>query len=579
MELKIKSLPEGWFSDADISTYKALADSIAYCSVIVELGVWKGRSICSIAETVIKKNHIVLAIDTFEGTENEGNAHAEAKVIDLKEEFTNNVTEYGLNRNLHSLHIIKSRTDDKSVLDNWKNSNNIRLVFIDADHSVEAVREDIKNWLPLLQDEGWLAGHDYSWASVREALESLNLLHLVKVNGDIWHINAGVAKENMKEVIIMNVHCVVNTCDRYFSTLPLCLMSIISQTVKPQSLIVYDDSVNEVNLANEPMYLNLFHLLDKSGIHWKFVKTPQVGQVVNHQDAWKNSPYDLVWRVDDDLIVDSECLEILKCQMLDQSLGAVAPLIITRTINITSEDGIASNLMDNIESSPNLQWLEDLHTPIIVDEVEHLHCSFLYSRKAFPDGYNMDLSKVGHREETLFTYLGFKKGAKLGVANVKCYHLKEQGGIRNPSTTKEMFEQDERIFRNFIESFTTTTSLSKAISFNDKQKAILPLLSELSIENRKQVYIFLNCGLGDHLAFKNVFSRKANPSVMYHVSCCWPDVFKGINNIRIFSISKGLEYLNKMGQTEDLYNVYKYMYDHRLENLTLEAAFARLYFD
>jgi len=35
------------------------------------------------------------------------------------------------------------------------------LVFIDADHFYEPLKQDIKNWLPLVREEGIISGHDY----------------------------------------------------------------------------------------------------------------------------------------------------------------------------------------------------------------------------------------------------------------------------------------------------------------------------------------------------------------------------------------------------------------------------------
>jgi len=39
--------------------------------------------------------------------------------------------------------------------------NNLDIVFIDADHSYDAVRKDIDLWLPKIREGGILAGHDY----------------------------------------------------------------------------------------------------------------------------------------------------------------------------------------------------------------------------------------------------------------------------------------------------------------------------------------------------------------------------------------------------------------------------------
>ena len=35
------------------------------------------------------------------------------------------------------------------------------LVFIDADHSYQGVREDVTAWLPKVRPGGWIGGHDY----------------------------------------------------------------------------------------------------------------------------------------------------------------------------------------------------------------------------------------------------------------------------------------------------------------------------------------------------------------------------------------------------------------------------------
>ena len=49
------------------------------------------------------------------------------------------------------------------------------LVFIDADHTYEAVMADIKAWLPLVNIGGFLTGHDYGGkkAGVKRAVDEI----------------------------------------------------------------------------------------------------------------------------------------------------------------------------------------------------------------------------------------------------------------------------------------------------------------------------------------------------------------------------------------------------------------------
>lgn len=72
------------------------------------------------------------------------------------------------------------------------------FVFIDADHSYEAVKRDIQDWLPKVKPGGWLCGHDFGkkWANwgksgvgeqypVKKAVEELLPGYELDVN-DTW---------------------------------------------------------------------------------------------------------------------------------------------------------------------------------------------------------------------------------------------------------------------------------------------------------------------------------------------------------------------------------------------------------
>ena len=50
--------------------------------------------------------------------------------------------------------------------------DSLDFVFIDGDHSTEAVTADIEAWLPKLKPDGVLAGHDAARESVRSGVRS-----------------------------------------------------------------------------------------------------------------------------------------------------------------------------------------------------------------------------------------------------------------------------------------------------------------------------------------------------------------------------------------------------------------------
>jgi hypothetical protein len=44
----------------------------------------------------------------------------------------------------------------------WMDDGALDFVFIDADHSYDAVKADIAAWKPKIRDGGWLTGHDFA---------------------------------------------------------------------------------------------------------------------------------------------------------------------------------------------------------------------------------------------------------------------------------------------------------------------------------------------------------------------------------------------------------------------------------
>ncbi len=55
---------------------------------------------------------------------------------------------------------IKKTSDDAFKL---FDDNSVDVVYIDAEHTPEAIKKDIKNWLPKIKNNGYITGHDWEF--------------------------------------------------------------------------------------------------------------------------------------------------------------------------------------------------------------------------------------------------------------------------------------------------------------------------------------------------------------------------------------------------------------------------------
>lgn len=170
-------LPLGWFELPDIIAYQKLINSIPDGSVIVEIGAWQGRSLCSIAEQIIAKRLQVYAVDTFEGTPGIKVVHnCNGK---LQEIFEENVANFGLQKQLTVL-----RGKSTWVAKNFQEK--VFLAFIDADHRPESVRADIRAWWPHIVNGGILCGHDFK--TVGKTVKKIFKTGL-KHDAEVWWVS------------------------------------------------------------------------------------------------------------------------------------------------------------------------------------------------------------------------------------------------------------------------------------------------------------------------------------------------------------------------------------------------------
>jgi hypothetical protein len=148
-------------------------------SYFVEVGVYLGRSICSLAEVVERsgKKFNVIGIDTCRGSGPEGprqkdyhgpvvtqNDGTFAGVLHM------NILSCGYG-DLISLIIADSVTASRFFPD-----QSLDWVHLDARHDYASVKADIQAWLPKVRRGGWLTGDDYDalkWPEVVLAVDDL----------------------------------------------------------------------------------------------------------------------------------------------------------------------------------------------------------------------------------------------------------------------------------------------------------------------------------------------------------------------------------------------------------------------
>jgi len=79
--------------------------------------------------------------------------------------------------------LLKGLTDD--LCEQFSDAS-CDLIFIDADHTYDAVSKDIQNWRPKLRKGGFLTGHDIHWPEVRDAVDEHVIYY--KVGPDnVWY--------------------------------------------------------------------------------------------------------------------------------------------------------------------------------------------------------------------------------------------------------------------------------------------------------------------------------------------------------------------------------------------------------
>ncbi len=162
--------------------YQAMAAQFEDGDVVAEVGVWLGRSIIFLAQTLkdMGKRVKLYAVDTFKGEV--GTVEHERVVAahggSIRAAFEANIKRCGVE---DMIEIIEGDSAESAT---QIEDASLTFCFIDAAHDYESVRKDLEAWTPKIQRGGIIAGHDAEWHEVATAVKER--LPNACINGCIW---------------------------------------------------------------------------------------------------------------------------------------------------------------------------------------------------------------------------------------------------------------------------------------------------------------------------------------------------------------------------------------------------------
>jgi len=158
----------GWLTEDEAKKLYELAQRTVPGDYIIELGAFMGRSSAALAyglttDSVPAAGRLVVSIDTWAGTKDSSDTELHSAIMrehgvtDLLDLHFDNMAA----RNLaHVTRRLRGTTVPYGI--EWAGEWAVTagLVFIDADHRYESVKQDFDAWSPLVRSGGYVALHD-----------------------------------------------------------------------------------------------------------------------------------------------------------------------------------------------------------------------------------------------------------------------------------------------------------------------------------------------------------------------------------------------------------------------------------
>lgn len=154
-----------------------------HCQQVAEIGIFRAV----LAQEVVKRCHLnrYYLIDPWRPFEGEG---TQPWVEQITSGSWDDMCQgaYHIFANCPEVRIVRLDSVRASKLFGY---GYLDMVFIDADHSYEAVLRDIRAWLPVVRNGGIISGHDYgTYKGVVRAVNEIFKKKVQRLPGSVWYV-------------------------------------------------------------------------------------------------------------------------------------------------------------------------------------------------------------------------------------------------------------------------------------------------------------------------------------------------------------------------------------------------------
>ncbi len=175
--MKALTIP-GLTTDDDV---RWLAKQAATHKTIIEIGPFKGRSTRALADAT---QGIVYALDNWNANENDGRPDTAARAA-----FYRNCRDL-----IVANKVMAFEHDSQAGLPEGLRGVKADMLWVDGEHTYQAVRSDLATFAPLVRKGGLVCGHDYcAWHP--DVVRAVNAVYgkrvrTISIHRSIWWVSA-----------------------------------------------------------------------------------------------------------------------------------------------------------------------------------------------------------------------------------------------------------------------------------------------------------------------------------------------------------------------------------------------------